>query len=55
MTGVLTFEDAGGRTRYTARLRHWSDETADQHEQMGFHEGWKQCTEQLAELVARMG
>ncbi len=55
MTGVLTFEDAGGRTRYTARLRHWSDETADQHERMGFHEGWKQCTEQLAELVARMG
>jgi uncharacterized protein YndB with AHSA1/START domain len=54
MTGVLTFEDAVGRTRYTARLRHWSDETADQHEQMGFHEGWKQCTEQLAELVARI-
>ncbi len=54
MTGVLTFEDAAGRTRYTARLRHWSDETVDQHEQMGFHDGWKQCTEQLAELVARI-
>lgn len=54
MTGVLTFEDDGGKTRYTARLRHWSDEDADRHEAMGFHEGWKQCTEQLAELVASL-
>jgi uncharacterized protein YndB with AHSA1/START domain len=48
MTVVLTFEDAGpGKTRYTARALHWSVEDRQQHEKMGFHEGWGICTEQL--------
>ena len=51
MTVVLTFEDEGnGKTRYTARVRHWSAADREQHEKMGFHEGWGQCTEQLEEL-----
>jgi uncharacterized protein YndB with AHSA1/START domain len=24
MTVILTFEDIGGKTRYTARVRHWT-------------------------------
>src|SRR6266850_4554235 len=24
MTGVLTFEDLGGKTKYTARVQHWT-------------------------------
>jgi len=52
MTGVLTFEDEGsGKTRYFARVRHWSVADREQHEKMGFHEGWGQCTEQLEELA----
>jgi uncharacterized protein YndB with AHSA1/START domain len=52
-TGVLTFEDAGnGKTKYTARVLHWSVADREAHEQMGFHEGWGLCTEQL-EAVAR--
>lgn len=52
MTGVFTFEDAGaGRTRYTARARHWTREAATEHAAMGFHEGWAKATAQLAELV----
>ena len=52
MTVVLTFEDEGnGKTRYTARVRHWSAADREQHEKMGFHEGWGQCTEQLGELA----
>ena len=51
MTVVLTFEDEGGKTRYTARVRHWSLEDRAEHERMGFHEGWGQCTEQLEALV----
>jgi uncharacterized protein YndB with AHSA1/START domain len=47
----LTFGDLGGRTQYTARIRHWSVEDREAHEKMGFHEGWKICTEQLAALV----
>lgn len=52
MTLELTFEDLGGSTRYTARVSHWSTEDCDAHEKMGFHEGWAQCADQLAEIVA---
>lgn len=53
MTVVLTFEDedAGSKTRYTARVRHWTVEDRMAHEQMGFHAGWGQCADQLAALV----
>ncbi len=55
MTLTLTFEDAGpGRTKYTARARHWSAEDRAAHEQMGFHEGWGQATRQLEALAARL-
>jgi uncharacterized protein YndB with AHSA1/START domain len=54
MTVILTFEDAGGRTRYTARVRHWSVADRETHEKMGFHQGWGVCTDQLAALVARI-
>lgn len=39
-TGVLTFEDEGRKTRYTARARHWTAEDCAAHEQMGFYTGW---------------
>ena len=51
MTGVLTFEDEGGKTRYTARVLHWSAADRESHEKMGFHEGWGKATEQLCELL----
>lgn len=54
MTVILTFEDEGGKTRYTARVRHWTAEDKAQHEAMGFHEGWGKATDQLEALVARI-
>ncbi|HET9534514.1 MAG TPA: SRPBCC family protein [Mesorhizobium sp.] len=51
MTVVLTFEDVDGKTRYTARAKHWTIEDREAHEKMGFHEGWGQCTDQLEALV----
>jgi uncharacterized protein YndB with AHSA1/START domain len=54
MTLILTFENVGGKTRYTARVRHWSVADREAHEKMGFHEGWGQCTDQLAALVAKL-
>jgi uncharacterized protein YndB with AHSA1/START domain len=52
MTVILTFEDQGdGRTRYTALVRHWSLDDRKAHEEMGFHEGWGICADQLAELA----
>src|SRR5262245_45310411 len=35
MTGILTFEDQGGKTRYTARVLHWSTADREAHEKMG--------------------
>ena len=51
-TGVITFEDlGGGRTRYTARARHWTKDDTEAHEKMGFHQGWGICADQMAELA----
>lgn len=43
--------DGGSKTKYTATARHWTAEAAEQHRQMGFHEGWGQCADQLEELA----
>ena len=48
----LTFEDEGSGTRYTIRVGHWSREDCERHEQMGFHQGWGICADQL-EAVAK--
>lgn len=53
MTVELSFEDLGGKTKYIARVRHWSEADREAHEKMGFHEGWSLCTEQLAALVEK--
>ncbi len=53
MTVILTFENEGGGTRYTARARHWTEADREAHEKMGFHEGWGQCADQLAALLAK--
>jgi uncharacterized protein YndB with AHSA1/START domain len=54
MTGILTFEDLGGKTRYTATVRHWTVADREAHEKMGFYVGWGQCTDQLEALVAKL-
>jgi uncharacterized protein YndB with AHSA1/START domain len=54
MTLILTFEDEGGKTRYTARVRHWTVADKEAHEKMGFHQGWGICTDQLEALVAKI-
>jgi uncharacterized protein YndB with AHSA1/START domain len=54
VTVILTFEDEGGKTKYTAVARHWTVADREAHEKMGFHEGWGQCADQLAALVAHL-
>jgi uncharacterized protein YndB with AHSA1/START domain len=54
MTVVLTFEDQGGKTRYTARVGHWSVADCEAHVTMGFEEGWGQCADQLEALAAKL-
>ena len=54
MTVILTFADENGRTRYTARVRHWTVADREAHEKMGFHEGWGQCADQLEALAKKI-
>lgn len=54
MTGILTFERTPeGKTKYTARVRHWTTEDREAHEKMGFHPGWDIATDQLEALLRR--
>jgi uncharacterized protein YndB with AHSA1/START domain len=55
MTAIMTLEDlGGGRTRYRATALHRNAADRDMHEQMGFHEGWGTCADQLGELAASL-
>lgn len=53
MVSETIIEDLGdGTCRYTASARHWSDEALENHEKMGFYEGWGKAADQLEELLA---
>lgn len=54
MVGTITFENESGKTRYTARVLHWSEEDRKAHEDMGFYAGWGKATDQLEALVATL-
>jgi len=53
MTLIVTFEPEDGKTRYTALVRHWSVADREAHENMGFHQGWGICADQLTALVTK--
>ena len=50
MIGIWEVAAEGDGSRYTARARHWTEETMQQHADMGFEEGWGVCAAQLKEL-----
>ena len=47
MTAYITMDDEGDGTRYVATVLHKDKATCDQHEEMGFFEGWGTCITQL--------
>ncbi len=47
MTADITMQAADGGTHYRALVRHKSDEDRRKHEEMGFHQGWGTCLDQL--------
>ena len=51
MVGTMEFADEDGKTRFIGTARHWSREAYDQHEAMGFEQGWGVVAAQLAELA----
>ena len=50
MIGFWEIAPEGDGTRYTARARHWTEEAMQQHQEMGFVEGWGVCADQLAAI-----
>lgn len=55
MVGIVSFADHQDGTLYTARVRHWSEESAKEHLAMGFHEGWGAAAQQLEDLARTLG
>jgi len=55
MVLTLSFEPEGEGTRYNVLVKHWRMADREQHEKMGFQEGWGICCDQLAQLVERAG
>ncbi|MGE8151307.1 SRPBCC family protein [Pseudomonas vancouverensis] len=51
MTAEVTFEEQNGKTLYTARAMHWSEEDRQAHEAMGFHDGWGQSLDRMVTLI----
>ena len=49
--GIITLAAEGSGTRYTARARHRSNKDRNAHSDMGFHDGWGTCADQLGELA----
>ena len=52
--GFLTFEDAPGGTRYTARAMHVNAEDTKKHADMGFHDGWGKALDQLVAMAGEL-
>jgi uncharacterized protein YndB with AHSA1/START domain len=50
-TAIITMEASGSGTRYRAVAVHGTKESKDQHDQMGFPEGWGAALDQLVELA----
>lgn len=54
MSVEITMAAVEGGTRYRAVVRHKSGEDRRKHEEMGFHQGWGTCLNQLEELAAKL-
>lgn len=51
MTAIIAIEPtASGGTKYTATVLHGDMKSREQHEAMGFHQGWSAAFAQLVEL-----
>ncbi|MBO9668629.1 MAG: SRPBCC family protein [Bdellovibrio sp.] len=51
-TATIMFEPiAGGKTKYTAIAMHRDEADRKKHEDMGFHQGWSICADQLEKVM----
>lgn len=56
MTAKISFKDLGdGTTEYHAHVLHPSEEARQEHEAMGFHQGWGAVADQLEAFARSLG
>lgn len=55
MTAVITMRDHPLGTEYVANAMHRNVVDRDQHEELGFYDGWGTVIDQLARVVERVG
>jgi uncharacterized protein YndB with AHSA1/START domain len=53
-TAIITMADEGDGSRYIARVMHPDEATRDQHEKLGFFEGWNTAITQLETFAATL-
>lgn len=53
-SAVVTLEAQGSSTKYRAVAIHKNVAGREQHEKMGFHEGWSQCLDQLVAVASKL-
>ncbi len=53
-TAIITMADEGTGSRYIARVMHPDDATREQHEKLGFFEGWNIAITQLDEFASAL-
>jgi uncharacterized protein YndB with AHSA1/START domain len=53
-TAVFTLEERAGKTSYLVRVLHRDEADRKKHEEMGFHDGWSTCLDQLIEVVGKL-
>ena len=53
-TAIITMEDEGADSRYTAHVMHPDAETSKEHEKLGFFDGWGTVITQLDEFAATL-
>ena len=53
-TSVLTLKERGGKTHYSVTVLHKDEAGRRRHEEMGFHNGWNMCLDQLIDVVSQL-
>ncbi len=54
ITAIFTLADEADGTRYDVRVMHRDAEESARHVEMGFHDGWNVCIDQLAAVARRL-
>jgi uncharacterized protein YndB with AHSA1/START domain len=52
-TAVISLQQQGTGTKYTALVIHGDEEARKKHEEMGFHDGWGKALDQLVAVVKK--